>query len=351
LLWAVEDISPFAGSHPPQARPVDGPAATPVLGGLLRRVWGEIVLASRSGDTLCIEGESGSGKELAARAFHEARHGSSSTAPFVAVNCAAIPEGLAERLLFGAKKGAYSGAVADVEGYVQAAHQGTLFLDEIAELDPLVQAKLLRVLESREVMPLGASRSRKVELGVCVASHKSLRDEVQAGRFREDLYFRLGRPEVKLPPLRERIDEIPWLITRELRGLDERLTASVGFVEASALRAWPGNVRELLQEIRRAAHRALAERVLVLEPAHLSAEAGTPLGSPLPSPAPPRSPSQAPPAPAAAPSDEEIARVLAENGGNVRGTARALGMHRNQLRRWLEKHPGLAVSSKGEDED
>ena len=115
----------------------------------MRRVWGEVALASRAGDTLCLRGESGSGKELGARAFHEAFFGTSSSAPFVAVNCAAIPEGLAERLLFGARKGAYSGATADADGYVQAAHGGTLFLDEVAELDPLVQAKLLRVLEAR----------------------------------------------------------------------------------------------------------------------------------------------------------------------------------------------------------
>jgi DNA-binding NtrC family response regulator len=361
LIWTVDDVAPFLGARPPAM--TEGP----VLGGRLRRVWGEIALASRSGDTLCVQGESGAGKELAARAFHEARQGTAVSRPFVAVNCAAIPEGLAERLLFGARKGAYSGAVADAEGYVQAADQGTLFLDEIAELDPLVQAKLLRVLETREVLQLGASRPRKVELCICAASHKNLRDEVEAGRFREDLYYRLGRPEVKLPALRERIDEIPWLVTRELSAIDARLAAAVGFVEACARKPWPGNVRELLREIRRAGHRALEESSLVVEASHLAAEAGNPLtsSSSIPraasdSAASPaanegaRTGSTLPPPAAARPEldDEQIAHALAENGGNVRGTARALGMHRNQLRRWLEKHPEVVVATdKGGSDD
>lgn len=331
LLWAVEDIASFRDLKGKQ--PGD---SGPVLGGRLQNAWAEIALASRSGSTLYVRGESGAGKELAARAFHEARFGTSSKAPFVAVNCAAIPEGLAERLLFGAQRGAFSGATADAEGYVQAAHKGSLFLDEIAELDPLVQAKLLRVLESREVLPLGSTKAKAVDIAVCVASHKSLRDEVARGRFREDLYFRLGRPEVQLPPLRERLDELPWLIQCELASVDRQLSPSVTFIETCALRAWPGNVRELLHEVRRAAHRALSaaspdDQVTLVEPQHLSSEAGlvivgvqgeTPSGRPKP---------------ARPPTDEEILKALDDNQGNVRGTARVLGIHRNQLRRWLDK--------------
>jgi transcriptional regulator with PAS, ATPase and Fis domain len=292
------------------------------------------VLAARASDTVLVLGESGAGKELAARAFHDTRHGGSANVPFVAVNCAAIPEGVAERLLFGARKGAYSGAANDAEGYIQAADKGTLFLDEIAELDPLVQAKLLRVLETREVLPLGASRPKKVEIGIVAASHKRLRDEVAAGRFREDLYFRIGRPEVQLPPLRERLDEVPWFIGRALHGVDPSLTASVGFVEACALRAWPGNVRELLREVVRAGHRAIEEKASLVEPGHLLAEAGVAVAI------------VAAPAPATGGvkrpglsrwSDDEIRKALADNAGNVRATARALDCHRNQLRRWLEK--------------
>ena len=161
LCWAVDDVLPFFGKAPGSDA-----AEGPVLGGRMRRVWGEIALASRAGDTLYLRGESGAGKELAARAFHEAHFGAT-VAPFVAVNCAAIPDGLAERLLFGARKGAYSGATADAEGYVQAADGGTLFLDEIAELDPQVQAKLLRLLESREVGRSGPrGRAKSIRSGL-----------------------------------------------------------------------------------------------------------------------------------------------------------------------------------------
>lgn len=337
LLWLVNDTTPFLGES---AWLSSGPDA-PVIGGKLRAAWGEIALAGRAGDTLLIRGESGSGKELAARAFHTARHAASGSAPFVAVNCAAIPEGLAERLLFGARRGAFSGATADAEGYVQAAHGGTLFLDEIAELDPLVQAKLLRVLETREVLPLGASSPRRVQISVCAASHRDLREEVRAQRFREDLYYRIGRPELCIPPLRERLDEIPRYVDRELASVDARLSPSVGFVEACLRREWPGNVRELLKEVRHAAHAALARAATQVDAEDLAKDAGVPLGAPS---AAAEAPMRAPP-----PDDERIARALAENGGNVRGTARALGMHRNQLRRWLEKHPEAVAS--GPDEE
>jgi DNA-binding NtrC family response regulator len=326
LLRAVDDVRPLLG-HSMQL----APAGAPIVGGLLRRAFGEIALASRSSDTLLILGESGAGKELAARAFHDARHplsAGATKAPFVAVNCAAIPEGLAERLLFGARKGAYSGASTDADGYIQEADGGTLFLDEIAELDPLVQAKLLRVLETREVLPLGASRPKHVDIAICAASHCRLRDEVAAGRFREDLYYRIGRPEVVVPPLRERIDEIPWFVASLLRAVDAGLSASVDVIEACALRAWPGNVRELQREITRAAHRALEAGSATVESEHLLDDAGAAV--------------TAPPAARRAGlsrwSDDDIRRELAANGGNVRATARALDVHRNQLRRWVEKN-------------
>jgi transcriptional regulator of acetoin/glycerol metabolism len=329
LLWVVDDIRPYREEATPWL--VDGP----VVGGVLRRSFGEIAMAARAGDTLCILGESGAGKEIAARAFHQARHGGSADAPFVAVNCAAIPEGLAERLLFGARKGSYSGATADADGFVQTAHGGTLFLDEIAELDPLVQAKLLRILETREVLALGSSRPKRVDIAVCVASHRSLREEAVARRFREDLYFRVGRPEVIVPALRERIDEIPWLIARALHAVDERLSPSVSLVEACALRPWPGNVRELLQEVRRAAHSALEARATLVEAERLSEDAGMRLRSARPVPTADSDPEPGPVA--RLPDADDIRRTLEAHAGNVRATARALGIHRNQLRRWLAK--------------
>jgi transcriptional regulator with AAA-type ATPase domain len=326
LLWLVPDIRPFTGQKPP-------PSSGPVVGGLSRRALGEIAIASKAGDTLLILGESGAGKELMARAFHETHFGEDSRAPLIAVNCATVPEGLAERLLFGAKRGAFSGAT-DVDGYILEAHGGTLFLDEIAELDPLVQAKLLRVFETREVVALGAVAPRKVQIRICAATHKDLRAEVSAGRFRADLYYRIGRPEVRVPPLRERIDEIPWLLARVCRGVDANLQASVLAVEVCALRPWPGNVRELLQEARRAAHAALHEGAEQVRPDHFAPEAGLALSVSSQPPAP-----SAPVKTANTRGDEEIAAALAAHGGNVTRAAKALGLHRNQLRRWVAKHP------------
>ncbi len=334
LLWGVADARPFAdGVH------VDAQGF--VRGGHSRRAWSEIELAATAGSTLCLRGESGAGKELGARAFHEAS-GLSASAPFIAVNCAAVPEGLAERLLFGARRGAYSGAASDQLGYIQAANGGTLFLDEIAELDSRVQAKLLRVLETREVLPLGATRPERVELRVCVAAHADLREEVQAERFREDLYYRVGRPEVHVPPLRERLDELAWIVAGEIARVDPALRASVRFVEACALRPWPGNVRELLGEVRRAAHRALRAGKAELSEEELDAEAGERLAERT-------TPDDDESKPVTLPEDERIEQALAESGGNVTQAARALGVHRNQLRRWLGKR-GLCSSAPPKDE-
>lgn len=331
LLWGVTDVRPFRSGVTVQ----DGGL---VLGGLLKKVWAEIDLLGRAGTTLCLRGESGSGKELAARAFHALHAGARGGSPFVGVNCAAIPEGLAERLLFGARRGAFSGATSDVQGYIQAADGGTLFLDEVAELEPRVQAKLLRVLETREVLPLGATRPESVELRVCVAAHADLTEMVANGRFREDLYYRVGRPAVVIPPLRARLDELAWLIHGEVCRAGAQLTASVRLVEACTLRAWPGNVRELIGELRRAAHRALSAGRSCVDQEDLAEDAGRRITvTPEPASEPPRAPGKPP---QAAPSDPQIAQALRDHGGNVTRAARSLGLHRNQLRRWLAKHPG-----------
>jgi transcriptional regulator of acetoin/glycerol metabolism len=309
---------------------VDVPEGT-VIGPTLREVFQAIERAARFGSALHVTGESGAGKELAARAFHD--YGPRASGPFIAVNCAAIPEGLAERLLFGARKGAYSGATADVEGYVQAADGGTLFLDEVAELDQAVQAKLLRVLETREVLPLGASRPRTVDIRICSATHKGLRAQVASGEFREDLYFRIGRPEVVVPPLRERLEEIPWLIDRELRRVQEGLTARPSLVETCLLRRWPGNVRELLTEVRDAARTALSAGADSVEALHLCASAGQGFA-----PEEDADPAAAGVSGRDPPTREAIEAALRREEGNVARTARALGMHRTQLRRWLARN-------------
>jgi transcriptional regulator of acetoin/glycerol metabolism len=298
-----------------------------VIGPTLRTSREEVARASSTGSTVLITGPSGSGKELAARAFHVA--GKREHGPFVAVNCAAIPTGLAEGLLFGAKKGSHSAANTDTDGNIVAADRGTLFLDEIAELDLMVQAKLLRVLEMREVLPLGASVPRKVDVQICCATLKDLRTEVSEGRFRGDLYFRMGRPEVRLPSLIERVEEMPPLALLELGAIDPRLGLHVAFLEAAALRAWPGNVREFLREVRQSARVALDAGRTTVEAKDLSATAGEEIRAAKPS---------SVPRPAIDHSKDNILATLQREKGNVTRSAKILGMHRNQLRRWLDKN-------------
>ena len=232
----VPDLRPYL------ARTVstsDGQVVGPVLGG----AWDLIDQASRTSDILHLHAESGAGKELAARRFHA--KGQRPNGPFVAVNCAAIPEGVAERLLFGAKKGSFSGATADVEGYFEAANGGTLFLDEVGDLDLDVQAKLLRTIETHEVLILGAAKPKRVDVRLVSATHHDLRKAVAEKRFRDDLFFRLGKPSVELPPLRERPEEIAFLALQAAARIDKSLHPSAAFIEACLLREWPGNVREL----------------------------------------------------------------------------------------------------------
>lgn len=321
LVLILSDIRPFLEHHVDlKGDYVVGPRMEPVLGQVQR--------AAQSG-VLHVTGETGSGKEIAARHFH--KFGPGRDGPFVAVNCAAIPEGVAERLLFGATKGAYSGADKDARGYVEEASCGTLFLDEVGELELSVQAKLLRVLETREVLPLGASRPKKVELHLCSATHRDLREAVSAGKFREDLFYRLGRPHVSLPPLRERLEEMPFLIERHLHATDPSLVPHATLVEACMLRRWPGNIRELLAEVRDAAYEAQALGKNVVKAGHLADDAGLLHISP-------DSSSQSGARASLLPGQSAIEKALQESEGRVATAARALGIHRNQLRRWLEKN-------------
>jgi transcriptional regulator with GAF, ATPase, and Fis domain len=309
-----------------------------ILGPSLATPWRTIARLACAGSNMFLHGESGAGKERAVQAFHA--FGLRSARPLVAVNCGAIPEGMAERLLFGTKRGAYSGAVADAKGYIQAADGGVLFLDEVAELDLGVQAKLLRVLETKEVMPLGENRPCKVDFQLCAATHKDLRGEVARGRFREDLYFRLARPEVHLPPLRERIEEIPWLIDMAVAQVAEQaLSVHFSFVETCLQRSWPGNVRELLVETRAAAHQALAQGSTSLKDVHLASGAGTGFvhtGGPKEERKEERKERRRR-KPREQPGREALERILREHRGNVTVAARALGVHRTQFRRWLAR--------------
>ncbi|MBC7171592.1 MAG: sigma 54-interacting transcriptional regulator, partial [Polyangiaceae bacterium] len=221
--------------------------------------------------TVLIEGETGTGKEVAASAVHYWSQRRDRL--FVAQNCAALPENLLESELFGHQKGSFTGAVNDKKGLFELADGGTLFLDELGEMPLSLQAKLLRALQEGEIRPVGASRTRKVDVRVVAATNRDLVTEVKSGRFREDLYYRLSVFPLKLPPLRERRDDIPLLATHFLtRYAEEFGRVAGGFsqeaMELLASHDWPGNVRELQNEVQRLIIQ-LEDREFI-EPLHLS---------------------------------------------------------------------------------
>ncbi|MGZ8444164.1 MAG: sigma-54-dependent transcriptional regulator [Candidatus Binatia bacterium] len=202
-----------------------------------------------------IEGESGTGKELIARAIHQ--NSSRATGPFVAVNCAAIPENLLESELFGYVRGAFTDARKDRRGLFQEASGGVLFLDEIGEIPLALQAKLLRLLEDKEVRPLGANQSEKIDARVVSASNRNLVEQVQSGKFRQDLYYRLNVIRIELPALRQRSHDIPLLVNHFVQKFAAGATHQVDGVSTAATAAlkayeWPGNIRELEHTIERA---------------------------------------------------------------------------------------------------
>src|SRR6266700_2708143 len=250
LALAVPDVVPFLGGAPMRvANTVQGPA--------WRAALDQVAVIARAGADLLIVGENGCGKERAAAHFHAS--GPRARGPFVPVNCAAIPHGIAERLLFGTVKGAYSGASAEAQGYVRAAHGGVLFFDEFGELELEVQAKLLRVIESKETLAVGATRSQVVDVTFCLATNRDLLAAVAAGAFRGDLYYRVTRSHVVLPTLRARREEIPWLAQLGAERVAPDLPLAADLVEACLLRPWPGNARELLGEVERVARAARAD--------------------------------------------------------------------------------------------
>jgi two-component system response regulator HydG len=218
------------------------------LAGAIRRV-------ARSTAPVLIRGESGTGKELIARAIHAA--GARRDAPFVALNCAAMPETLVEAELFGHARGAFTGAVSDRAGLFQLADGGTLFLDEIGDMPPATQAKLLRVLQDREVRAVGASTSRPIDVRVISATHRDLEQRVESGDFRQDLLYRLAVLPITAPALRDRLSDIPVLAAHFLsRACARAPEAALVELDADALAAlaahtWPGNVRELENVIER----------------------------------------------------------------------------------------------------
>jgi DNA-binding NtrC family response regulator len=316
----------------------------------MRDLFRVICRVGRTDVTVLVRGESGTGKELVARALHEesARRGK----PFVALNCSALPSELVESELFGHTRGAFTGAVKDRGGLFEAAHGGTLFLDEIGDLGPLAQAKVLRALESGEVMRVGGTRSTRVDVRVIAATNRPLEVMVEDGRFREDLLYRLNVIPLMLPPLRERADDIPLLAHHFLQLFSCRHGVPMRTIsdEAGALLThydWPGNVRELRNVIESAIVLCDGAEIAVCDlPASVANSVGG--TSTLEALFASMSLSLAeravdlPFAEAREQALREFDRAylgaaLARHDGNIARTARALGLHRQSLQKLLAR--------------
>jgi len=312
--------------------------------------------AAGSAITVLIEGATGSGKELVARGIH--RSSARAENPFLALNCAAMPENLLESELFGHRRGAFTGALRDSPGLFRAASGGSLFLDEVGDMPLAMQAKLLRVLEEEEVVPVGETFPVKVDVRVLSATNRDLRAEVKRGTFREDLYYRLAVFPIRVPPLRARREDIPLLAHRFLEDASRRHHKLIHGIDQAAEQllcnfSWPGNVRELQNEIERAV--ALAREGETIGPARLSAilrEGSAASASELPPPM--REP------PVRAQEDHEVESAPADDGslrearaafearyisealerchGNISKAARIIGVSRVQLQRKVKEY-------------
>ncbi|MDX1983284.1 MAG: sigma 54-interacting transcriptional regulator [Bryobacteraceae bacterium] len=298
-------------------------------GAAIKQVIESIGRAARSEATVLISGESGTGKELVARAVH--RNSDRANKPFIAINCAAIPENLLESELFGHEKGAFTGAVAQKKGKFELAYGGTVFLDEIGEMAPLLQGKLLRVLQEREMERVGGTRPIELDIRLIAATNRDLREESKSSRFRADLYYRLNVVSIRMPALRDRREDIPLLanyfaeryaanVKRRIRGISKRAMSLLVRYD------WPGNVRELENAIERAVVMGVSDQILpedlpetVLEqPAPSSEDGGGRLYEAL------REAKR-----------QIVEKALAEAGGSQTQAAALLGVHPNHLSRLM----------------
>ncbi len=331
----METEAPGDASHPPQngshstdtesARDLPSAEVTGLYGNsaAIKRVRRLVALYARSTTaTVVVHGETGTGKELVARGLH--RLGPRANTPFVAANVAALPEGLAESMLFGHERGAFTSAYVRHRGLFEVADKSLLFLDEVAELSLPMQARLLRVLETGELRAVGAERTRTVSVRLVVATHTPLAPLVALGAFRADLFFRLHGLAITIPPLREHIEDLDVIA----KALLARATNDIGTrrlspdaVRALSSYAWPGNVRQLSNVLLRAAAHTAREEL----DAHVVADA---LASE------PRTAFQI----QADTSIETIRSVLRANGGRLAPAARILGMARSTLRAKIRRH-------------
>jgi two-component system, NtrC family, nitrogen regulation response regulator NtrX len=308
----------------------------------------QVAMAAPTNGRVLIFGENGTGKELVARSIHQMSR--RRTGPFVEVNCAAIPEDLIESELFGHVRGAFTGAVADRRGKFELAHGGTIFLDEIADMSLKTQAKVLRVLQEQIMEPVGGSNRIKVDARVLAATNKDLTGEIRAGRFREDLYFRLNVVPIFVPPLRDRQEDISLFADHFMALLAREYGRRPKTFESDALVAlrqypWPGNVREL---------RNVIERLMIMVPGdRISSRDLTFLDQSLPADS-----GGTAIAMSSAPLHEArdqferdyILRALAAQQGNISRTAEVLGIERSNLYRKMRSF-GIAPSRRGEDEE
>jgi two-component system response regulator PilR (NtrC family) len=352
---------------PPGAAPARSPAAAPGAGPVLsgsgaldamvgdspamQAVKQRIAKVARGMAPVLVHGESGTGKELVARALHACSQRASG--PLVAVNCGAIPENLLEAEFFGARKGSYTGATQDRDGYFQAARGGTLFLDEIGDLPLPMQAKLLRAIQERRVRALGSTQEEAADVRIVSATHRDLAADVQQGRFRQDLYYRLNVIEVLLPPLRERREDLPALCRALLARLSQESGLPLPEIDALTLEQiarlpLSGNVRELENLL----HRAITlgeDGPLRIDP-DMQLPCGTPPAPPTPAPLHPAAQDRhLPPEPAddGLPRDLQawlderergiLVQALQENGFNRTATAARLGLSLRQIRYRIER--------------
>ena len=308
---------------------------------VMQKVLRQVAQIAATESTVCIYGESGTGKELIAKALHVASR--RALGPFVAINCGAIPEGLLENELFGHARGAYTGADRQKKGFLQQADSGTLFLDEIGELPPALQVKFLRVLEEREFYPLGSTQPMRVNVRLVAATNQDLAKLVSQGNFREDLYYRLHVLPIFIPPLRERIGDIPLLAQHFLQRFAQELKKGVtGFTPEALQRMmvyeWPGNVRELANVVERSVVLTTTSQITPDLLVFGRTEVGVPASSGLATLREAREKFER----------KYLIQVLTTVKGNVSRAAELAGKDRAEFYRLLRKHALVPTSFKGE---